>query len=47
MNENERLRVVLFALTGFGNTVLEALLKDARVGVEAVFTVKYKNAFPH
>jgi methionyl-tRNA formyltransferase len=41
------LNVVLFALTGFGNTVLEALLQDARVHVGAVFTVKYDNAFPY
>lgn len=47
MNENEKLKVVLLALTGFGNTVLKALLKDTRVEVEAVFTVKYKNAFPY
>jgi methionyl-tRNA formyltransferase len=42
-----KLKVVLFALTGFGNTVLEALLKDARVNVEAVVTVKYDHPFPY
>lgn len=41
------LRVVLCALTGFGNPVLTALLNDPRVNVEAVFTIKYENPFPH
>jgi methionyl-tRNA formyltransferase len=44
---SEQLRVVIFALTGFGNTVLKALLEDARVHVEAVFTVKYDQPFPY
>ena len=47
MNKNDRLNVVLFALTGFGNTVLEALLRDFRVKVGAVFTIKYDNPFPY
>jgi methionyl-tRNA formyltransferase len=47
MNRCDKLNVVLFALTGFGNTVLEALLKDARVNMEAVFTVKYDHPFPY
>jgi methionyl-tRNA formyltransferase len=44
---SKQLRVVLFALTGFGNTVLKALLEDARVYVEAVFTIKYDHPFPY
>ena len=47
MRRNRRLRVVLLALTGFGNPVLKALLNDARVHVKAVFTVKYENPFPY
>ena len=47
MDRNDRLNVVLFALTGFGNPVLEALLADTRVTVKAVLTVKYENAFPY
>lgn len=42
-----RLDVILFALTGFGNPVLEALLKDNRVNLQAVFTIKYDTPFPH
>lgn len=45
--QNKIMRVVLFALTGFGNTVLKALLKDPRVEVEAVFTTKYDHPFPY
>jgi methionyl-tRNA formyltransferase len=41
------LRVVLLGLTGFGNTVLEALLADARVRVVAVFTHRYDGPFPY
>ena len=47
MERSDRLNVVLFALTGFGNTVLEALLKDVRVKVGAVFTVRHDDAFPY
>jgi methionyl-tRNA formyltransferase len=47
MNGSDKLNVVLFALTGFGNTVLEALLRDARVNVTAVFTDKYDQPFPY
>lgn len=47
MGVNSSLKIVLFALPGFGNMVLEALLKDARVSVKAVFTVKYENPFPY
>lgn len=47
MNDRAKLKVVLFALTGFGNTVLNALLKDERVEVCAVFTVKYDQPFPY
>jgi methionyl-tRNA formyltransferase len=47
MDKSDQLNVILFALTGFGNTVLEALLKDARVNVAAVFTVKYDQPFPY
>jgi UDP-4-amino-4-deoxy-L-arabinose formyltransferase/UDP-glucuronic acid dehydrogenase (UDP-4-keto-hexauronic acid decarboxylating) len=47
MDEVDRLNVILLALTGFGNTVLEALLRDARANVEAVFTVKYDYPFPY
>jgi methionyl-tRNA formyltransferase len=47
MGEKNSLNVVLLALTGFGNTVLEALLREAQVNVSAVFTVKYDNPFPY
>jgi methionyl-tRNA formyltransferase len=47
MDGSDRLNIVLFALTGFGNPVLEALLKDARVNMEAVFTIKYDHPFPY
>ena len=47
MNNEAKLKVVLFALTGCGNAVLDALLGDARVKVEAVFTVKYDDPFPY
>lgn len=47
MDDRRKLKVVLFALTGFGNTVLNALLKDERVEVRAVFTVKYDQPFPY
>jgi methionyl-tRNA formyltransferase len=47
MDRSDRLNVVLFALTGFGNTVLEALLRDSRVNLRAVFTVKYDHPFPY
>ena len=47
MNANHKLNVVLFALTGFGNSVLEALLEVSQVSVSAVFTVRYTNPFPH
>lgn len=47
MDKCDKFNVVLFALTGFGNTVLEALLKDVRVNVTAVFTVKYDHPFPY
>lgn len=42
-----RLKVILFALPGFGNPVLNALLQDHRVQMEAVFTVKYDQPFPY
>lgn len=42
-----RLNIVLFALTGFGNPVLNALLVDTRVNVRAVFTAKYTRPFPY
>ena len=42
-----KLNVVHFALTGFGNAVLKALLQDARVNVQAVFTLKYDQPFPY
>jgi methionyl-tRNA formyltransferase len=47
MEKRDRLNVVLFALPGVGNTVLEALLSDIRVNVRAVFTVKYDQPFPY
>lgn len=47
MNETRKIKVVLFSLTGFGNTVLKALIKDDRVQVEAVFTYKYENPCPY
>ncbi len=47
MSRDNKLKVVLFALTGFGNTVLASLLEDDRVDVGAVFTVKYDHPFPY
>jgi methionyl-tRNA formyltransferase len=47
MIKQGKLRVVLFALTGFGNPVLEALLNESGIEVEAVFTVKYEHPFPY
>jgi methionyl-tRNA formyltransferase len=47
MDDRRKLKVVLFALTGFGNTVLSALLKDERVEVRAVYTVRYEQPFPY
>jgi len=47
MYSDTRLKVVLFGLTGFGNSVLGALLEDVRVNVEAVFTAKYEKPFPY
>jgi methionyl-tRNA formyltransferase len=47
MNKTKQLKVVLFALTGFGNPVLKALLKDERVDLKAVFTTKYEQPFPY
>lgn len=47
MDRTVQLRVVLFALTGYGNPVLEALLQESRVKVVAVFTIKYDQPFPH
>jgi methionyl-tRNA formyltransferase len=47
MHKNDKLNVVLFALTGFGNPVLKALLAEARANLVAVFTVKYDNPFPY
>jgi methionyl-tRNA formyltransferase len=47
MDKSDKLNVVLCALTGFGNTVVEALLRDARVNLAAVFTVKYDHPFPY
>jgi methionyl-tRNA formyltransferase len=47
MDGSDNLDIVLFALTGFGNTVLKALLKETRVNVGAVFTVKYNHPFPY
>jgi methionyl-tRNA formyltransferase len=47
MDGNKKINTVLFALTGFGNTVLKALLKNSRVNVKAVFTVKYEKPCPY
>jgi hypothetical protein len=47
MANDTKLRVVLCALTGFGNTVLDALLADTRVSLQGVFTVKYDQPFPY
>jgi methionyl-tRNA formyltransferase len=47
MANDTKLRVVLCALTGFGNTVLDALLADTRVDVQGVFTVKYDRPYPY
>ena len=44
---NKAIKVILFALTGFGNTVLKALIENVNVHVAAVFTVKYENPFPY
>lgn len=42
-----KINIVLFALTGFGNSVLHTLLEDSRVNLQAVFTVKYDQPFPY
>ncbi len=47
MQNQRKLRIILFALPGFGNPVLASLMKDDRVDVVAVFTVKYKTPFPY
>lgn len=47
MGKSKKLNVILFALTGFGNPVLQALLVDSRVNVASVFTVKYDAPFPY
>ena len=47
MTRNDKLNVILFALTGFGNTVLEALLEESRINIEAVFTIQYDRPFPY
>lgn len=47
MDSVKKLKVVLFALTGFGNQVIKGLMKDPRVEVGAVFTVKYDTPFPY
>jgi methionyl-tRNA formyltransferase len=41
------MNVVLLALTGFGNPVLEALLAHPRVRVPGVFTQRYDGPFPY
>ncbi|MBN1688176.1 MAG: hypothetical protein JW893_03675 [Candidatus Omnitrophica bacterium] len=41
------MKIILFSLTGFGNTVLPALLNIPDVWVTAVFTTIYKNKFPY
>lgn len=43
----DKMNIVLLGLTGFGNAVLGALLKNSEVRVSAVFTTKYKNPFPY
>ena len=40
------MRVVLCALTGFGNEILPALLADPRVELAAVFTRRFPTPFP-
>lgn len=40
------MKAILFAFTGFGNKVLDALLEE-RVEVAAIFTRKEKGPFPH
>lgn len=47
MDTDKSINVVLLALTGYGNPVLEALLEDPRVNLVAVFTVNYDRPFPH
>jgi methionyl-tRNA formyltransferase len=47
MEDGMKLNIILFALTGFGNPVLHALLRDNRVNLQAVFTVKYDQPFPY
>jgi methionyl-tRNA formyltransferase len=47
MEPRHQLNVALLALTGFGNTVLAALLADSRVRVGGVFTVTYPGPFPY
>ena len=47
MDEDKKINIVLFALTGFGNTVLDALLRHGKVSVKGVFTFKYGNPCPY
>ncbi|MEW5976936.1 MAG: formyltransferase family protein [Acidobacteriota bacterium] len=47
VSARRKLRVVVLALTGFGNPVLKELLADGRIQVKAVFTVRYSNPFPY
>jgi methionyl-tRNA formyltransferase len=41
------MNIVLCALPGFGNTVLDALLADRSVSVQGVFTRRYSDPFPY
>lgn len=41
------MNIVLFGLTGFGNSVLMALLNERKVQISAVFTTKYEKPFPY
>lgn len=47
MNGSKKLRVILFALPGFGNPVLTSLINDTSVDILAVFTVHYRTPFPY
>ncbi|MCD6460077.1 hypothetical protein J7L67_05370, partial [bacterium] len=43
----KKLKIILFALTGFGNAVLKRLISNKNVFVSSVITEKYDNPFPY
>lgn len=42
-----KLRVILFALPGFGNTVLKSLIQSKNIEIVAVYTQTYDKPFPY